>query len=119
MNTVLIYAAEEYLREMVKSALINHLPLIITENREQCLEALKQKTAISTGFISACSEDGNADLGLFEEILALRPGLHVMALGDHNTEDIAAEAVRHGAAGYILMPAEANAILTLARETTP
>ena len=116
MRAVLIYAADEYLREMVKSALIDHLPLIITEDRTQCLEVLRQKAVIDKAFICACSEKGDADFELFEEISALRPELTVIALGDQATEDMTTEAVRHGAAGYILMPADANAILTLARQ---
>ncbi len=115
MSAVLIYAADEYMREMVKSALINHMPLIITESRAQCLEALSQKAPINKAFISAVSEEDDADLALFEEILNLKPDLKVIAVGDHDTEDIAAEAVRHGAAGYMVVPSEANAILTLAR----
>jgi DNA-binding NtrC family response regulator len=116
MNGILIHAADEYTREMLKAALINHLPLIITEDRAQCLDVLQQKTRINKAFISACSQEGGADLELFEEISALKPELEVIAVGDHDTEDIAAQAVRHGAAGYIVIPAEPNAILTLARQ---
>ena len=115
MNGILIYATDEYTREMLKAALINHLPLIITEDRAQCLDVLKQKTSISKAFIAACAGKGDADLELFEEISELKPELKVIAVGDHDTEDIAAQAVRHGAAGYIIIPAEPNAILTLAR----
>jgi DNA-binding NtrC family response regulator len=117
MSAILIYAADEYLREMVKAALINHMPLIITEHRAQCLEAINQKAKIDKAFISSCTENDEADFELFEEILKLRPDLKLIAIGDHDTEGITIEAVRHGAAGYILMPAEANAILTLARQT--
>jgi DNA-binding NtrC family response regulator len=115
MNGILIYAADEYAREMLKAALVNHLPLIITEDRGQCLDILQQKTNIKKAFIAACDAEDNADLELFEEILELKPELKVIAVGDHDTEDIAAKAVKHGAAGYIILPAEANAILTLAR----
>ena len=115
MNGILIYAPDEYLREMVKAALIDHFPLIITDNRVQCLEAVNQIAKIDKAFISPCTEDGDADFELFKEISGLRPELRLIALGDHNTEEFAAEAVRHGAAGYILMPADANAILTSAR----
>jgi DNA-binding NtrC family response regulator len=115
MNGILIYATDEYTREMLKGALSNHLPLIITEDRAQCLGVLKQKTALHKAFIAPCNKKGKADLELFEEILELRPGLKMIAVGDHNTEDIAAQAVKHGATGYIILPAETNAILTLAR----
>ena len=115
MNGILIYATDEYTREMIKEALINHLPLIITEDRAQCLDVLRQKTGITKAFIAASSEEGDADRELFEQITALKPELKVIAVGDHDTEDMAAEAVRHGAAGYIIIPAEPNAILTLAR----
>lgn len=115
MNGVLIHAPDEYTRDMIKAALMDHLPLIVTQDRLQCLDALKQKIMPDKAFVAVCADDGNMDLGLFEEIFALRPGLKVIAVGDHDTEDMAAQAVRHGAAGYILMPAEANAILTIAR----
>ena len=115
MNAILIYAADEYAREMIKSALINYLPLIITEDRAQCLEALRQKAVIQKAFIAAYDQNGDADLKLFEEISALKAGLSVIAVGNHDTEDAAAEAVHCGASGYIIVPAEANAILTLAR----
>lgn len=114
MNTVLIHAADEYTRDTIKSALIDHCPLIITEDRVQCLEAIKQKAAIHKAFIGVSGKT-TATLKLFEEISALKSGLNMTAVGDHNTEEMAAEAVRHGAAGYILIPCEANAILTLAR----
>jgi DNA-binding NtrC family response regulator len=115
MNIILIHATDEYTREMIKSALINHLALIITEDRAQCLEALSQKAKINTAFIGMASEDGEPDFELFEEISRLNPELNVIAVGDHDTEDAAADAVRHGAAGYMVVPADANAILTLAR----
>ena len=115
MNGILIYAPDEYSREMLKTALIDHLPLIITDDRTQCLDVLEQKANIGKAFIAASSEEGDADFELFEEISRLRPELSVIAVGDHDTEDMAAQALRHGAAGYIILPAEPNAILTLTR----
>lgn len=113
MNTILVCAADEYIREMLKSALADHFPLIVTEDPEQCLHVLRQRSAISKAFIAP--EEDDTDMTLFKEASALRPELKMIAVGDHNTEAMAAEAVRHGAAGYILMPADANAILTAAR----
>jgi DNA-binding NtrC family response regulator len=115
MNGIFIYATDEYTREMLKAALINHLPLIITEDRAQCLNVMAQKTTANKAFIAACTKKGKADFELFEKILELKPELKMIAVGDHDTEDIAAEAIKHGAGGYIILPAEANAILTLAR----
>jgi DNA-binding NtrC family response regulator len=116
MSAVLIYAEDEYTRETIKSTLIDHLPLIVTDDRDQCLEALNQKAGINKAFIGTSSEKSKAALKLFDDISGSRPELSVIAVGDHHTENTAIEAVRHGAAGYILIPAEANAILTLARQ---
>jgi len=115
MNGILIYAQDEYTRETLKKALIDHLPLIIVDDRAQCLDVLQQKTILAKAFIAACAKEDEADMELFEEIAALKPELKVIAVGDHDTEDAAAQAVRHGAAGYIVIPADPNAILTLAR----
>ncbi len=115
MNIILIYSPEERMREEMKSALANHLPLIVTEDRAQCLDALKQKSIIHKAFLAVVDADDTADLELFEEAAALRPGLKMIATGRHETEALAVEAVNHGADGYILLPLTPDAIMTAAR----
>jgi ActR/RegA family two-component response regulator len=88
------------------------VPLIVVEDHTQCIAALTQKAALHAGFIGVLDED---DPGIFEEILGSKPGLKLIAVGDHNPEAAAGEAVRRGAAGYILLPAETSAILAAAR----
>ena len=112
MSAVLIFAENEHTREAIKSALADHIPLIVTEDHTQCMSALQQKAPIHKAFIGVSDEN---DLGIFEEISALKPGLKLIAVGDHNTENTAIEAVRVGASGYILLPAKAGEILATAR----
>jgi DNA-binding NtrC family response regulator len=114
-GAILIYAPDEHTREAFKSALNKHLPLIVTESRGQCLAALAQKAPIKKAFFSACTVEGNADMELFERISASNPGLKMIAVGDHATESITMQAVRHGATGYIILPVKAGELLTLAR----
>ena len=115
MNIILIYSPEERTREEIKAALANHMALVTIEDREQFLEALKQKTPFHKAFMDVRNAQEEADLELFTEADALRPGLKMIALGRHETEELAVEAVRQGADGYILLPLTADAILTAAR----
>lgn len=118
-GAILIYAPDEHTREAFKSALNKHLPLIVTESRAQCLAAAAQKAPLAKAFIAACSADGDPDIDIFKEISSLRPALKIIAVGDNATEEMSAEALRHGAAGYMLMPLKADAILALARRAEP
>ena len=115
MNPLLIFAEDENTREALKSALSTHLPLIVTEDRAQCLEAIGQKIPIYKAFIGVRTIKNAADLNIFGEIAALRPGLKMIAVGDQHTEGTAVEAVERGAAGYMLLPLNNAEILTAAR----
>ncbi len=115
MSPVLIFAADETTREALKSALSLHLPLIVTEDRAQCLEAVGQNIPILKAFIGVRAIEDASELDIFGEIAALRPGLKMIAIGDQHTEDAAVEAVERGAAGYMLLPLNDAEILTAAR----
>jgi DNA-binding NtrC family response regulator len=115
MNIILIYSPQERTREQIKSALANHIALITTEDRQQFLEALKQKTPLHKAFMDVCNAEDEADLELFQQADVLRPGLKMIAVGTHATEELAVEAVRQGADGYLLLPLSPDAIQTAAR----
>jgi DNA-binding NtrC family response regulator len=115
MNTVLIYAEAEHLRDAIKTALCNHIPLITTENAAQCLEALKQKAPIHKAIVGVSDTDEEDLAALIEGMLAVKPGLKVIAIGNKDSEEIAIEAVHYGASGYLLMPIKAEALLTTLR----
>ncbi|MEI8011783.1 MAG: response regulator [Candidatus Omnitrophota bacterium] len=115
MNIILIYSPEEAMREEIKAALENHLPLITTEDRDQCLEALKQKAPLHKAFLAVVDAEGTSALELFEEVKTLQPTLKIVAVGRQGTEAVAIEAVRLGADGYILLPLNSDAIMAAAR----
>jgi ActR/RegA family two-component response regulator len=116
MNTILNYCAgQEHDRELIKAALANHINLITTESRAQCLEAIKQKAPIHKAFVHVANENGEIDLKIFKELSTINPELRMIAVGDHDTETAAIKAVRLGAAGYIILPVNADEILTTAR----
>ncbi len=115
MNTILNYSPGEHDRELVKSALENHVNLITTASRAQCLDTLKQKSPIHKAFIHVIDDGGEVDLKIFKEIAAIRPQLKLIAVGDHDSEGAAIKAVKHGAAGYMILPVNADEILTTAR----
>lgn len=115
MNPLLIFAQDETTREALKSALSSYMPLIVTEDETQCLEAAGQKARLHKVFIGVCGMKDAAELDIIEKIGALRPGLIMIAVGDQHSEDTALEAVERGAAGYMLLPLNDAEIQTAAR----
>ncbi len=114
MNPILIYAQDEHTREYLKSMLCNHIPLITTENAQQCLEALKQKAPVHKALIGMSGLDDDLS-DIIGKMLALKSKLKIIAIGDKDSEGIAIEAVHHGASGYLLLPIKASALLATVR----
>jgi DNA-binding NtrC family response regulator len=112
-KTILIYDTEESSREALKTILGNIVNLVVVESALQCRQVFKQKTPVDLAFI--CVDSGESSCAeFFGEIRDQRPSLAIIAIGSHKSEDTAAEAVRHGATGYMIKPFKADQIRSMA-----
>ncbi|MFH0754318.1 MAG: response regulator [Candidatus Omnitrophota bacterium] len=116
MKTALIFAEDEYTRDTLKAALCNHIPLIVTENMVQCLEALHQKAPVYKTIMGISGMNDLDVASAIEEISALKPEMKIIIVGHKNDERMAVESVRHGANGYLLLPIKADELLTTMRQ---
>ncbi|MBF0331070.1 MAG: hypothetical protein HQL17_03975 [Candidatus Omnitrophica bacterium] len=114
-GTLLIYIQDEHTRDTLKGTLCNYIPLIVTEDTPQCLEALKQRSPVSKAIIGVSGMDDDDIADIIHSMLEIKPELKIIALGDKNSEDLAINAVRYGANGYILLPIKADELLATLR----
>jgi DNA-binding NtrC family response regulator len=115
MKTIALCSSSEHIRDIFKTALADHVNLIVTEDREQFIEAITQKAAIHKAFVDIADENDGTDPEIFVTASELKPQLSLIAVGTQETHDDAVKAVRHGATGYIIVPVKAQEILTMAR----
>jgi DNA-binding NtrC family response regulator len=118
-GSILIYDPDEFTRESLKNVLAARFPLIVVEDRAQCLASLTQKALLSLAFLSIHNEEDDLDLELFTEARKLHKGLPVIALGNSTLEEEAVEALQHGATGYMLKPLQADDVRTMAMKANP
>jgi len=115
MKPVLIADSEEHTREALKSILANHVPLIVVESEAHALNVLSQKTPVALVFMGVV--DGDAvNTEVFSDIRGRYPELTVITVADHANEELALEAVRQGATGYMIKPFKKDEVLAMARK---
>ncbi len=107
---VLIVDDEEGIRESLKLILADHYDLILTENGEQCLECIDKAKDIGLVLIDIKMPKVNG-LEILSQIKKKRPSLKVIVVTGYRSVETASEAVRLGAAGYIVKPFKSEEIL--------
>ena len=117
MRPALIANTDESTREELKKILAPYVPLMTVESQTHGRKILDQKIKPGIVFMGLETDDG-MDATIFSDIRDHFPELTVIAVGDAASEDIAIEAVRQGATGYMIKPLDAEEVLALARQKT-
>ncbi|HOW36585.1 MAG TPA: response regulator [Candidatus Omnitrophota bacterium] len=107
---VLICDDEEGIRESLKLILSDHYDLILTESGEQCLECIANAKDIGLVLIDIKMPKVSG-LEILQKIKEKRPDLKVIVVTGYKSVETATEAVKLGAAGYIVKPFKSNEIL--------
>ena len=107
---ILIVDDEEGIRESLKLILENHYPLILTDTPEQALEAIKNDKDIALTLLDVKMPKING-LDVLKHVQSLRPDVKVIMVTGYRSVEIAAEASKLGASGYIVKPFKAEEIL--------
>ncbi|NTV30041.1 MAG: hypothetical protein HGA80_08190 [Candidatus Omnitrophica bacterium] len=115
-NSILIFSSQEDTQETIKSILAPTFPLIIVSDVDQALSALKQKAVPVLALVGTNLDDAAEN---FTSMRSISPALTIIAIGEIGTEAEAAEAVSHGATGYIMTPLRKDVIMTLAQKYAP
>ncbi|MCK5580211.1 MAG: response regulator [Candidatus Omnitrophica bacterium] len=113
---VLVIDDEEGIRESLKLILADEFPMILTNDGEQGLDCLAnnhQNIGIVLLDIKMPNDNG---LHVLEEIKTKYPDLKVIIITGYKSVETANEAVRLGAAGYIVKPFKSDEILATVRK---
>ena len=110
---ILIVINEENVREHLKTILSDHYDLIVTEQGDQALDILNYSKGIKLIFMDVNASRNNG-LETIKKIQTKHPTIKVIILTDHRSVEIAQEAVRLGAKGYIVKPLKSDQILSWA-----
>ena len=112
---VIIIDDEEGVRESLKLILSDHYNLIATEDAGQGIDCLTNDRDIGLVLLDI-KMPGNNGLEVLQNIKNIRPELPVIVVTGYKSVETATEAVRLGAAGYIVKPFKAEEILDVVRK---
>ena len=107
---ILICDDEEGIRESLKLILSDHYDLIIARDGTQCLECLQNSKDIGLVLIDIKMPKRNG-LDIIQEIKEKYPQQKIVVVTGYRSVETATEAIRLGAAGYIIKPFKAEEIL--------
>ena len=107
---ILICDDEESIRESLKAIIGDYYPLIICESPETTLYTLAQDKSIHLALIDIKMPKING-LDLLATIKKEHPKVKVIVVTGYKSVEIAAEATRLGANGYIVKPFKGEEIL--------
>lgn len=113
--TILIVEDEEGPRSALRIILRPFFELAITRNRHEALQALLAKP-IDLVTLDLKLPDGYG-LDLFHAIKRARRSVEIIIITGYGTLKSSQEAVRHGAAGYLLKPFNVTELITLINRT--
>ena len=113
---ILICDDEEGIRESLKLILADDYDLILTENGEQCLECLEKAKDVGLVLIDIKMPKVNG-LDTLKQIKEKQPKLKVIVVTGYKSVETAAEAVKLGAADYIVKPFKSDEILEKVRSS--
>lgn len=113
--TILIVEDEEGPRNALKIILRPFFELAITSNRHEALQALLTQP-IDLVTLDLKLPDGYG-LDLFHAIKRARQGVEIVIITGYGTLKSSQEAVRHGAAGYLLKPFNVVELIALINRT--
>ena len=113
--TILIVEDEEGPRNALRIILRPFYELRITSNRHEALQALLTQP-IDLVTLDLKLPDGYG-LDLFHAIKRARRGIEIIIITGYGTLKSSQEAVRHGAAGYLLKPFNVTELITLINRT--
>jgi DNA-binding NtrC family response regulator len=111
---ILICDDEEGIRESLKLILGDEYRLILTENGEQCLNCLDNDPDIKLVLLDIKMPQFDG-IDILQQIKTDYPDVHVVIVTGYKSVELASEAVKHGASGYIVKPFKSEEILTIAR----
>jgi DNA-binding NtrC family response regulator len=111
---IIICDDEEGIRESLKLILGDEYRLILTENGEQCMDCLRNDSHVGLVLldIKMPSSDG---INVLQQIKTDYPDIPVVIVTGYKSVELAHEAIKHGASGYIVKPFKSEEILTIAR----
>lgn len=115
MKKILIADQDEGTRKGLKDILSFKFPLIITEDQNEGLEALRTQKDILLAFIGLHDTLG-INTTIFNKMNQASPQTILIATGDYKSESHGQEAVRQGAKGYLIKPFHAQEILAIAQK---
>jgi len=107
---LLICDDDSAIRDSLKLILSDHYDLILTEDGEQCLECLKNTKDIRLALIDVKMPKMDG-LNVLKEIKKKYPQLPVVVITGYKAVDLGLEAVKLGAAGYVVKPFKPEDIL--------
>lgn len=113
--TILIVEDEEGPRNALKIILRPFFELALTSSRHEALQALVTQP-IDLVTLDLKLPDGHG-LDLFHAIKCARRGVEIIIITGYGTLKSSQEAVRHGAAGYLLKPFNVAELITLINHT--
>ena len=107
---ILICDDEDGIRESLKLILSDHYDLILTKDGFQCLDCLSHAQDIGLVLLDIKMPQKNG-LDILQQIKEKYPQLNVVMITGYRVVETAAEAVRLGAAGYIVKPFKSEEVL--------
>ncbi len=107
---ILICDDEEGVRESLKLILVNHYDLILCDSHEQCLSCLANSKEIGLLFLDIKMPDIDG-LKTLKTIQENYSGLKTVVITGYNSVEVAAEALKLGARGYIVKPFKTEDVL--------
>jgi putative nucleotidyltransferase with HDIG domain len=113
--TILIVEDEEGPRNALRIILRPFFELLITSNRHEALQALETQP-VDLVTLDLKLPDGYG-LDLFHTIKRARRGVEIIIITGYGTLKSSQEAIRHGAAGYLLKPFNVTELITLINRT--
>jgi len=105
----------EGIRESLKVIISDHYDIVLTNDGFQCLDALAHAKDIGAVLldIKMPIRDG---LDVLKEIKQRYPHVKIIMITGYESTDTATEAIRCGAAGYIVKPFKAEEVLATVKE---
>ena len=107
---ILICDDEPGMRESFKLILGEQYDLILTENGQQCLECLKNNTDVKLVLLDIKIPQAHG-LDILQTIKQQFPQINVIMVTGYQSVEMASEASRRGADGYIIKPFKSSDIL--------